>query len=443
MSGLRNKLYILKTLQIKDFLILLILALTLALYLILSSSTGTADVDYFAAWSRESVHGNLFAIYQLGLSETYSYPVGSNLTSTYPYPPFGVYLLTLFGLFTSSIAGDNISSFTYAANFLSVTSIFSISYALFRNNKEKTFQKRIRDVALFLVNPFTILLYCLLGYQDAVVCAFLVFSLLMARERKYMAVGIFFALAIWTKQLSWILAIPVLPYLFRIGTRAARKFISGFVFTSIIILSPFIFTGNLFLLFQMLIKGSVHQVYSANAYNLPWLVGMLMQEDSIISALQLPSQSLTSDDFNFIWFSSAYSFFESVYFLLIFISIIWIYRMKIASHIMLMYLFILFPVMYYIFAPGVHENHLLFILPIFLLWRNSLAFTFYFIFTLLISINCFMRYGIGRKWTYLLDLPPLTYLNSNLIGIFLFVGTLTASIALFREILRESKRQVI
>jgi hypothetical protein len=442
MSGLRSNFPNLKSNQKINSLPILLLVSILPIYMILSLSTGTTDVDYFAAWSREVVHGHMFQIYQLDQTEPYLYKVGTNFTSTYPYPPFGVYLLALFGLLTSSFAGDNLNSFVYGANLLSVMSIFIISYAIYRMSLENTLNKKLRRVLIFLMNPLTMLLYCLLGYQDAVVCACLAVGLLMVRDGRFLATGICFGLAAWTKQLSWILAIPVLLYFLKLGRGASSRFYCGFALSSLIVLLPFILSGNLFVLLRMLFKGSVHYVYSANAYNLPWFVGMLRNGESFASSYQLSSQGLESGNFQFLWFSTAYSFFSSLFLLFMVVTLIWFKKLRMTPDESLLYFFVLFPVTYFIVAPGVHENHMMFVLPIFLLWKNSHGLRYFLYFGFLTSINCFIHYGIGRNWSQVVELPTFSQLDLNLIGTFLFLGTVAGWAVLCQDLFREAQAMV-
>ena len=391
-------------------------------YLFSLFSVGTSDVDYFAAWAREFVHGNFYELFQLNPNRLFEYSIGQNITSTYPYPPIAVISLGIVALVITHFFGESWSMYIFSANLLSLLALFCVCLILYRDKFLASGAFRDKVVP-FLLNPFVLLLFVLLGYQDAVSGFLVLFAMKQLQIKRYLLAGFFLTLAIFTKQLALLVLLPSILIIFFAGAKPLFRFILGFFFGSVLGFLPFIFSHNIIDVFSKLLQSSVHNKISANAYNLPWLFNLLRSLFAGQNIFDVQTQGIPLDSFT-VWKAiPAYDFFLAFYLLFLFFFGIALIKYRKISTTNLPIVSVICVLGYYLFAPSVHENHFLFILPL-LIWTLGTRETWIFHFLIaIVGINCFLRYGIGRNWSKVVGVYTPSFEFMNFFGLAAFFCT--------------------
>ncbi len=401
-------------------------------------SVGTSDVDYFAAWAREFVRGNFYELYQLNSNRLFEYSIGQNTTSTYPYPPIAVISLGIVALSITHIFGDFWNTYIFSANLLSLLALICISLILYRDGVVYGGSFRYK-VVHFLLNPFVLLLFVLLGYQDAVSGLLVLIAMKLLQIKRYLLAGFFLALAVFTKQLSLLVLLPSILVISFSGAKTLFRYISGFFLGSALAFSPFMFSHNILDVFSKLLQSSVHNTISANAYNFPWFINMVRSLFAGRNIFDIQTQGIPLDSFT-VWKAvSAYDFFSAFYLLFLFFFGIALVKYHKISIVNLPLVSVICVLGYYLFAPSVHENHFLFILPL-LMWALAPrdAWIFHFL-TTIAGINCFLRYGIGRNWSKELGFHAPSFEFMNFFGLTSFFCTFIIFIYLIFRLFHDFK----
>jgi hypothetical protein len=234
-------------------------------------SRGTTDVDYFAAWGREVANGNLFNLYLGGPGGTFSYRLVDTFTGTIPYPPAFLYLLGLFSVIARFIGGESDLVFRMAANVLGITGTYIVLRLFQSYSPQKSWTKPSR----YFVSACLLMFAPILGYQDAISLVFLLLGVQAVLRNKSYQAGFLFALSLLTKQLI-LIALPGIALYLVLNLHPKRTKIAlqtgiSFVFSSFLLLSPFLFMDNRKRVLTSLIESSNHAVLSANGANLGWL----------------------------------------------------------------------------------------------------------------------------------------------------------------------------
>jgi Gpi18-like mannosyltransferase len=149
-----------------------------------------------------------------------------------------------------------------------------IAFILYRELKSGSMAPA--SAALFLFNPAILFCGVLWGQIDNIYVAFIVFSLLCIFRAKVILAGIFFSLACMTK-LQTIIYVPLMfAVLFSTcHFRQILKFLAAFVSMAVLFYLPFILTGKLLVALKLFTgAASRYPVYSMNAFNLWWLLGI-------------------------------------------------------------------------------------------------------------------------------------------------------------------------
>ena len=384
----------------------------LPIYFFSLFSTGTSDVDYFSAWSREFVHGNFYELFQLNSSQIFEYSIGQSTTSTYPYPPIAVILLGTFGLIMTYFFGESSKVFIFSANLLSLVALIAIAIILHRDRIFSSGADCNKALS-FLLNPFVLLLFILLGYQDAVSAFLVLLAMKKIQIKQYIAAGLFFSLAIFTKQLALLVLLPSLVLFLSAGVKPFSRFLIGLFWGFIISLSPFIFSSQMADVLSKLLQSSVHHSISANAYNFPWIINVIRSLFAGQNVFVSETQSIPLDTFS-VWTSlSAYDFFSYFYFLFLFLFLFALIKFRKNSLENLPIVSVICVLGYYLFAPSVHENHFIFILPLVLWALTPRDLWIFHLLTVIPGVNCFLRYGVGRNWSKSLglDVPSVEIMN--------------------------------
>jgi hypothetical protein len=154
------------------------------------------------------------------------------------------------------------------------------------------------------------------------------------------------------------------------GVKPFSRFLIGLFWGFIISLSPFIFSSQMADVLSKLLQSSVHHSISANAYNFPWIINVIRSLFAGQNVFGSETQSIPLDTFS-VWTSlSAYDFFSFFYFLFLFLFLFALIKFRKNSLENLPIVSVICVLGYYLFAPSVHENHFIFILPL-VLWALS------------------------------------------------------------------------
>jgi hypothetical protein len=377
---------------------LIFTVLIIPFYFLSLFSNGTSDVDYFAAWAREFVHGNFYELFQLNPSRQFEYSVGQSTTSAYPYPPIGVMLMGIFALVITQFFGESLSTYIFSVNLLSLVALISICLIIYKDKSLTDGATRNKAIS-FLLNPFVLLLFVLLGYQDAVSGFLVLLAMKQMQIKRYLMAGLFLSLAIFTKQLALLVLLPTVFLIIFVGVKSFLRFMSGLFLGSALSLLPFMFTHNISDFYSKLVQGSMHNILSANAYNFPWFINILRSLFFGNIDFGVQTQGIPLDSFT-IWKGiSTYNFFSAFYLLFLLFLMIALIRYRKNSIENLPIVSVICVLGYYLFAPGVHENHFLFVLPLVIWAVVPKEIWIFHLLVGIVGINCFLRYGIGRNWS--------------------------------------------
>ena len=389
----------------KSITIFLWISLGFSIVLILQSR-GTSDVAYFAAWGREVSNGNLFNLYMGGPGGSFSYRLidTDTYTGTIPYPPVFLYLMGLSSLIAGSIAGEHDHVYRIVANSLGLTGTLMVItnfHAILPRSLWHKYSHLFLISCLVIFSP-------VLGYQDAIPLAFLLFGLrAVTNARPYMA-GFSLAVALLTKQLILIVLPGVLLYLLfsvrRSNFKITLQTIFAFTTSIAVLILPFLSNTSRFKGLFTLIESSKHRVLSANGSNLGWLLTWVSRMRSGVNLETLSMGGSLGSYFNLLIFGNPIS----IQTILIGIMII---SMGTISAICFINRFLKHPLEIYAvcasiylsyccFGTGVHENHIYIGLGLVTcadLVRNSMITSLTKTGWLMMILHLYALYGFGRS----------------------------------------------
>jgi hypothetical protein len=236
--------------------------------------------------------------------------------------------------------------------------------------------------------------------------AALLVAVICFEKEKYLTAGLLSSIAIFSKQLAVMPIFAIIVcYIISRKYKSIMHFTVGFSASSILILSPFILTGNLVGYLHSQSQASVHTMFSANYPNFPWLVGVfykILQSGfhTDFSALTSPT-TIQQNSMR----EAAYLGFSCVSLLII---LIWAAKWKswdVENEISPAFSATTGIFAYSYMSFGVHENHVYMILPLLLLiscHMNSIKI--YALVSMLICINWLFLFGLGNSFPILIGI---------------------------------------
>lgn len=277
------------------------------------------------------------------------------------YPPVYLYFLGIFASFYRLFFAGAFESRLFLALIKCTTVIFEIliSLLLFKWLESRGETKSSNwGAAFFFLNPAVFYVSVYYGQVDAIFSAFLLAALFFLIYQRAIWSGIFLALAIFIK----VQTIPYVPlfclaaYLLLDGKKIAL-FLVGLSVTSLLILSPFIITERLSLLWLRCVQENIEwgQMVTVGAFN-PWYLhidpstldkriwGFLFGEDNQLSA-NFVVQWLTYKNLGMGLFGCA--FLGSLY---------WLFRYRDSDNILLAFSHL--ALAFYMLPTKVHERYL-------------------------------------------------------------------------------------
>lgn len=356
--------------QKRHELALLIIAIISTVYLL--PATGTGDLENgFLLWLERAQ--------DLGFVNSFNEVVTA-------YPPF--YILVPYGL--SKLLG--LSFFLSYKTFLLLGLVFLL-FVVFRVSRSFRL-----SLAVYLIAVIPTLG---LGYGDIFLTGFLLLSISNLTNGNSIKSGLFFSLSLCFKFTPLIL-LPVF-FLFLLNKsgglnfrnipsllRESIRFVGGlstFPIFICLIFSPFAYMENIKL---ALLNGYL----SGQAFNLGWLItafGQIFGQDS--------DRMLIPGIVRFTYIDVHSNLYLSMKYLTLFLIVVYLLSKINAKldFIAVLRICVNIVAIYYVLAPGVHENHLLFVAPFCVFLRSSIQYeTFASLYILFVAmINPVIFYGIN------------------------------------------------
>jgi hypothetical protein len=360
---------------------------------------GTHDVDYFRGWSRGT--------WDLGIQKAYPpYPCKIrrlteeyNLPITYP-PGTAYYLSVMGGIF--QVLPRRLQTTEVLTGFVKLpTCLFELLGALalyFYVGKRRGERQKTLVFTAYWLNPAVILAGPILGYQDGVATSLVCISLLFALDSLVIPAAVLFVAALLVKQL----ALFAFPVLFVFFVRSAKRpqgliAIAAMPLTAAFILAPYLISGRIVDIFSFLRSVSIHHGLSLNALNSWWIVSSFIQaRDQMVAGIPFVRQIFdiklgymdAQTDVYHLIARVCYVGFTLVNLLFLF----W------RSHSRNAYVFATAMQYYgyFMLMTGVHENHLIFILPfaaLLIFESKELRYLFYGL-SFMVFINLYWFYGL-------------------------------------------------
>jgi Gpi18-like mannosyltransferase len=193
------------------------------------------------------------------------------------YPPLYLYVLAFLARMYRWLIGGALETRLFLILIKLATVGFEILIALilYRIGELLKDEKTgIMALALFYCNPAVFYVSVYYGQVDAVFSAFLLISFYLMMKDSHLWAGCFAACALLTK----IQSIPFIPFLLfiPIAKRTPRKLLplaAGFLLAALFILSPYLFSGRLGLVYENSVKGSLEwgKYVTVGAFNMWYL----------------------------------------------------------------------------------------------------------------------------------------------------------------------------
>ena len=379
-----------------------ILFLILTAYVIGSLSRGTPNLPIYEEWASEISKGLLFELYHIEDGQSTSTTIGELIV---PYPPISLFVFWIFAqLFKVLTVGDFVS-WGFLVNLSAVTATFFTAAVLSKSGK--VFGSR--TYLYFLTSPVVFLLSPILGYQDALMTLFLVLGLHGLTQHRYALAGVFFGLALMSKQLSLMpIAAVIFVFLLQQKNLALAKICGALLTTILIVLSPFIVKGNLFAYLESQALASVHTMLASQTANFPYVITLTHRsiQDGFWGGLFLGGNGLRILDdqlrqLTYFGFAGIAG--------IVFLAWVVYFRRRFGLgamnywHVASMMIFT-----YYLFCAGVHENHIFMALPLLLCLPASREVKKIFLaFSIALFLHLLISWGIGASF------PSVTSYLSN------------------------------
>lgn len=209
--------------------------------------TGFAqDFHDFAVWAAYGASHGVVSIYDD--------PQSALSNGFVNYPPVYLYILAALGRVHQLFGAESLHGISFLISMKILTALFEAAAALllYRFAASRWGEGAgLWAFALYFLNPALIYLGAYYGQVDAVFGFFLLASALALLDGRPLWGGCFAALSMWTK----IQTLPFLPFLALIPVIQGKpaqsiRFIAGFAFASLAVLSPIIATGRMPLMLE-------------------------------------------------------------------------------------------------------------------------------------------------------------------------------------------------
>ncbi|MEI6887222.1 MAG: hypothetical protein WCK31_03215 [bacterium] len=222
------------------------------------------DLKYFQDWTTISLKDGISNIYN---SNSEKLPVD--------YPPVYLYVLTTLGNVSQNMFNVDVNSsgFEYFIKFLNIYIDFGVSifiYLIVMKLKNKTFA--VISFAAYFLNPYVIYVTAIWGQVDSLISFFTLASLYLYLTKYNKLSYSLMTLGLLTK-FQVIVSAPFIlfHYLFSNTFKNTLKSALLAIFTAILIVSPFLFTGNIGKVVETYTSSTGrYPAISMNAYNLWW-----------------------------------------------------------------------------------------------------------------------------------------------------------------------------
>lgn len=394
----------------QDKIMYLIIVLVSFFYIIGILSKGVINVDYYVEWTRAIVHGNLFEIYNIENGKSIS---AENKTLIVPYPPLSLYLLWLFAKLVLFFVPETDTSLLIACNTLAVFANFATVF-LIKFMSPQLYSKRYR---FYLFSPTVLLMSPILGYQDSVMIFLIVSALFLIQSEKIFLGGIFFGAAIMTKQLAFMPAFAIFIFFIFMGHwQKLLKWVSGIICISTIVLSPFIVSGNLFAYIESQVLASVHTMLAPQTANIPWLITLIYNviTNGLLGGFAIGGNGLRIGDDALR--QIAYLSFGVICILIFLLWLIMSIR-KYGRESMNIWSASAFMILsYYLFAVGVHENHIFMAFAIILCIPQQIeAVKAYILLSVGLFLHLYTSWGLGRSFQEFSDATHLSLTSYSMV----------------------------
>jgi len=379
-----------KTLKSKQFMPLALVLIVCA-YLSQIRSEGTHNMSYYVLWAKGVAEGQLLEIYH-ATSESL---LQNSDSLTVPYTPLSQYFIAGTSRIFLNFLPNERATYVIAVNFICVLFTFFTALMFFLN--QKTFA--IKSPLVYLATPAVFLISPVLAYEDSIMSFFLVACLFSVRRKRYLLAGILGGCAVFSKQLA-LMPVVAIFLLILVSKRflPTFKFLAGSVMSLILILSPFIVTGNILLYFKAQSLASVHTMLSAQAANFPWLGSLIYRcitlgpIDGFIeggNGLRISNEGVRQIAYLGSGLATILAFTLWV--------IYWGRRIG-ARNINPIFGVAVMVFSYHLFSFGVHENHVFMLIPtLFLISRDKVAWDSYKLASMALTITLFSAYGLGHQ----------------------------------------------
>jgi uncharacterized membrane protein len=394
--------------------LLLILFMILIAYVLGSFSKGTPNLPIYEEWANDISKGLLLELYHIKDGQSMSASLGDLIV---PYPPITLFVFWIFSQLTKIFITGGFVSWGFIVNLSAVTATFFTAAVL--SISGKIFGSR--TYLYFLASPVVFLLSPILGYQDALMTLFLVLGLHCLTRDRYALVGVFFGLALMSKQLSLMpIAAVIFVFLLQQKFLAFAKICGALLVTILVVLSPFIMTRNLIAYLESQALASVHTMLAAQTANFPYVITFIHRsiQEGFWEGLFIGGNGLRilDDQLRQLTYFG-FALIAGIVFL------IWVvyFRRRFGLramnywHVASMMIFT-----YYLFCAGVHENHIFMALPLLLCLPASRQVKRIFLaFSIALFLHLLISWGIGASF-------PVVTSNLSNSGSANTVGTLVA-----------------
>jgi hypothetical protein len=367
-----------------------IFVFVLAFYISQLRSEGTHNMSYYVLWARSIVDGNLLEIYHATSDSLFQ----NSDSLTVPYTPLSQYLIAGFAWLLLHVLSNSRETYVLAVNLTCTLFTFFTALLFFQNRRVLN----IKQPIAYLLTPAVFLISPLLAYEDSIMSFFLVATIVSLKRNSYLLGGLLASCAVFSKQLALMPIFAIfLLLVFSRKFKPTVKFLAGAIFTSTVILTPFIWTGNLMWYFKAQSLTSVHTMASAQAANFPWL-GSLIYRVSTLGVTQ--GLGLGGNGLRISSDTVRQASYLSSGLLTILVFLLWAtywgkkvgvqnLDLSLGATIMIF--------SYHLFSFGVHENHIFMLLPVvFLVSGYSKVWNIYKMVALALTSILISAYGIGN-----------------------------------------------
>jgi hypothetical protein len=382
--------------------LLLLLFVILTVYVLGSFSKGTPNLPIYEEWANDISKGLLLELYHIKDGQSISASLGDLIV---PYPPITLFVFWIFAQLSKVFGMGGFASWGFIVNLSAVTATFFTAAVLSKSGKVFG----IRTYLYFLASPVVFLLSPILGYQDSLMTLFLVLGLHCLTQHRHTFSGVFFGLALMSKQLSLMpIAAVIFVFLLQQKYLALAKICGALLTTILIVLSPFIVKGNLFAYLESQALASVHTMLAAQTANFPYVITLTHRsiQDGFWEGLFLGGNGLRILDdqlrqLTYFGFAGIAG--------IVFLAWVVYFRRRFGLGAMNYWHFASMMIFtYYLFCAGVHENHIFMALPLLLCLPTSREVKKIFLaFSIALLLHLLISWGIGASF------PSVTSYLSN------------------------------